>query len=447
MWAGITSSTQEQKEEKYQELAKKGILDEIEKLFMAKDIKEIGKSSAKKSDKKQIISRDLMHTMQISLAKFSTADAEEITRMIIHCDKDTLDNSNVMDFLQTEHLSTIPDNVTKTMGPYSRDFTGPDALKTPPEQDPNELTREDQIYLHTAYELHHYWKARMRALALTRNFEAEYDEISSKLKQVVAVSESLRDSVKLMPVFGLILDIGNYMNDSNKQAVGFKLSSLARLGMVKDDKNESTLMDYVERVVRRQYPQYEGFIEDIGGVVAAQKLNVEQLQADAKRYIDNISNVQASLDAGNLSDPRKFHPEDRVSQVVQRSMKEARRKAEQMGLYLEEMKRVFDDILTFFGDDNKDENARREFFGKLANFVLEYKVRLIPSSFAQPARRLLILAEIPREKHGPRGYVAAQRGQHAPQTGRHATRRRSYNCGTRRRTALPRRHRSHGHSS
>ena len=66
----------------------------------------------------------------------------------------------------------------------------------------------------------------MRALALTRTFEAEYDEVSDKLKQVVAVSESLRDSVSLMNVLGLILDIGNYMNDSNKQASGFKLSSL-----------------------------------------------------------------------------------------------------------------------------------------------------------------------------------------------------------------------------
>jgi cytokinesis protein len=54
-------------------------------------------------------------------------------------------------------------------------------------------------------------------------------------------------------------------------------------------------------------------------------------------------------------------------------MKEARRKAEQMQLYLTEMNRVYDDILTFFGDDNKDDNARRDFFGKLANFVNEYK--------------------------------------------------------------------------
>lgn len=373
LWATHTP-TSELKEEKYQELSKKGILDEIEKLFMAKEIKQIGKTSGKaKDEKKQIINRDLMHTMQISLSKFSTLDANEIVRSIIHCDKEILDNPNVMDFLQLEHLCTIPDNVAKQMAPYSKDWTGPDAMNTERESDPNELTREDQIYLYTAYELHHYWKARMRALTLTRNYEADYDEIAGKLKNVVNVSESLRDSVKLMPVFGLILDIGNYMNDTNKQAVGFKLSSLARLGMVKDSNNESTLMDYVERVVRKQYPQYEDFTDDIAGVLTTKKINIEQLQADAKKYITNINNVQSTLDAGSLSDSKRFHPEDRVSQVVQRSMKEARRKAEQMQLYLDEMNRVYDDILTFFGDDNKDDNARRDFFGKLANFVNEYK--------------------------------------------------------------------------
>ncbi|KAK5109208.1 hypothetical protein LTR62_007190 [Meristemomyces frigidus] len=373
MW-GANTPTMEQKEEKYQEMSKKGILDEIDKLFQAKEIKQIGKSSAKaKSDKKQLISRDLSHTMQIAFNKHKNADTEDVVRMIIHCDKEILDDEQAMNFLQAEYMCTIPDNVTKLMGPYSRDWTSPDALQTPREQDPVELTREDQLFLYTAYELHHYWKARMRALALTRSYETEYDEISAKLKQVVAVSESLRDSVKLVPVLELILDVGNYMNDTNKQAQGFKLSSLARLGMVKDTSNESTLMDLIERVVRTQYPAYEGFTDDIGGVIAAQKLNIEQLQGDARKYIENISNVQASLDAGNLSDASRFHPEDRVSVVVQRSMKEARRKAEQMSLYLGEMNRVYDDILTFFGDDCRDETARREFFGKLAGFVGEYK--------------------------------------------------------------------------
>lgn len=293
--------------------------------------------------------------------------------MIIHCDKEVLDNNVVMDFLQKDDMCNISENTVKVMAPYSKDWTGPNANNEDREQDPAELTREDQLYLFTAYELHHYWKSRMRALALTRTFELEYDQVSEKLKQVVAVSESLRDSVSLMNVLGLILDIGNYMNDSNKQASGFKLSSLARLAMVKDEKNESTFADLVERIVRTQYPEWEGFTQDINGVVTAQKLNVEQLQLDAKRYIDNIKNIQMSLDSGNLSDPKKFHPQDRVSQVVQRSMKDARRKAEQMQLYLEDMIRTYDDIMVFYGEDPTDENSRRDFFSKLATFVTEWK--------------------------------------------------------------------------
>ena len=109
----------------------------------------------------------------------------------------------------------------------------------------------------------------MRALTLTMNFEAEYDEISKKLKEVVDVSEAIRDSTSLMSVLALILDIGNYMNDANKQASGFKLSSLSRLAMVKDDKNESTFADLIERIVRNQYSQWEVFVDDIAGVVPA----------------------------------------------------------------------------------------------------------------------------------------------------------------------------------
>lgn len=375
VWAAH-APTHEAKEEKYTELAKKGVLDEVERLFMAKETKILkgGSAAKQRKDKKQIISNDLSKTFQIAMAKFSQVPVDDLVRMIIHCDAEILDNNVVMDFLQRDELCTIPDNVAKLMAPYSKDWTGPDAANTEREQDINELTREDQIYLQTAYELNHYWKARMRALALTRSFEPDYDHISAKLKDVVRVSESLRDSVALMNVLGLILDIGNFMNDSNKQAQGFKLSSLARLGMVKDDKNESTFADLVERIVRNQYPEWQNFTDEIAGVISVQKLNVDQLRTDAKKYIDTIKNVQMSLDAGNLSDPKKFHPQDRVSQVVQRSMKEARRKAEQMQLYLDEMAKSFDDIMTFYGEDNTDDNARREFFAKLALFLQEWKV-------------------------------------------------------------------------
>ncbi|KAL4899718.1 hypothetical protein BDW74DRAFT_183527 [Aspergillus multicolor] len=374
VWA-THGTTPQEKEEKYVELAKRGVLDEVERLFMAKETRIFGGSGASKQrkDKKQIISNDLSKNFQIALSKFSQFPADDVVRRIIHCDTEILDNMVVMEFLQRDEMCTIPENVSKLMAPYSKDWTGPDAASSQREQDPGELTREDQIYLYTAFELNHYWKARMRALALTRSYEPDYEHISLKLREVVRVSESLRDSVSLMNVLGLILDIGNFMNDANKQAQGFKLSSLARLGMVKDDKNETTFADLVERIVRNQYPEWEDFTEQISGVIGLQKLNVDQLRTDAKKYIDNIKNVQASLDAGNLSDPKKFHPQDRVSQITQRSMKEARRKAEQMQLYLEEMVKSYDDIMVFYGEDNTDDGARRDFFAKLATFLQEWK--------------------------------------------------------------------------
>lgn len=371
-WAAHTPSVEE-REEKYNELSRRGILDEVEKLFVAKEIKKIGGSGGKKDDKKQLISSDLRKAFEIAFAKHSQSSVDKIVQMIIHCDDIIITNQGIMDFLSKDDMCNINDNVAKQMAPYSKDLTGPDAMNQTREMDPEELTRQDQLYLYTAFELHHYWKSRMRALALTQSFEVDYDEIIAKMQDVVTVSESLRDSVALMNVLGLILDIGNYMNDANKQARGFKLSSLARLGMVKDDKNESTLADLVERIVRNQYPEWEGFADDITAVTTAQKINIEQLQTDAKKYIDNVKNVQMSLDNGNLSDPKKFHPQDRVGQVVQRVMKEARRKAEQMQVYLEEMMKTYKDIMLFYGEDPADENARRDFFTKLATFVIEWK--------------------------------------------------------------------------
>ncbi|RMZ89513.1 hypothetical protein DV736_g3253, partial [Chaetothyriales sp. CBS 134916] len=372
VWAGSTNA--DAKEEKFKELQKKGVLDEVEKLFFAKDIKILGSGPGKgKNDKKQLISSDMMRNFSVAMAKFKKYSADEVVRKIIHCDREVLDDVNTMDFLQREDLCTVPENLAKLMAPYSKDWTGPDALTSKREQDPSELTREDQIYLQTSYELHHYWKSRMRALALTRNYEADYDHISQKMNKVVDASESLRNSVKLMNVFGVILDLGNYMNDANKQASGFKLSSLARLAMIKDEKNEMSFADFVERTVRNQYGQYEPFVDEIWSVVAVAKVNVDQLQTDAKKYIETIANVQSSLDAGNLSDAKKFHPQDRVAQVVQRSMKDARRKAEQMQLILDETTRTYNEIMTFFGEDPRDDNDRRDFFNKLANFLLEWK--------------------------------------------------------------------------
>lgn len=440
---GQTSLSLEEREAMYQELSRKGILDEVEKLFLAKEIKAIGKAAGRKSEKKQLISGDVQKQIEISLKKFQSQSVQDVVRMILQCGKEILDHESVMSFLKHENMCNVPDNLAKLMVPYSKDWTGPRDAKR--EQDPEELTREDQIYLYTAFELRHYWRQRMRALALTRSFEPEYDEISAKLKEVVNVSNSITESASLLNVMSFILRIGNFMNETNKQAQGFKISSLGRLSVVKDATNEGTLQDFVERTCRHKFPGWEDFIEDIAGVVAAQKLNVDMLKQEASAYINNIKNVQMSLDSGTLSNTSLFHPDDRVVVVAQRSMKEARLKAEHMQLLLDDMDNTYNAIMDFFGEDHKDENARRVFFKQLADFVGEWKVCLTLSFLPRRSDTNSHATEIQREELVTRGNTPPQRSIDETQTScaTHCL----YHCPRRlSRPTLTRRHRRNGRS-
>jgi cytokinesis protein len=129
MWQAH-APTHEDKEAKYVELSKRGVLEEVEKLFMAKEIKIIGANSGKKSDKKQLISRDLMQNFGISMAKYSHMSADDVVNKIIHCDKEILDSPVIMEFLQKDDMCIVPDNLAKLMAPSAR--TGLGATLVPP---------------------------------------------------------------------------------------------------------------------------------------------------------------------------------------------------------------------------------------------------------------------------------------------------------------------------
>jgi len=251
------------REDVFEELSKKGILEEMERMFFFKETRLLKKSQNAGEKKKEFLDAGIVKAFQIALSKYASIPPMQVVAKIVNCDKDMLDNSAIMDFLQREELATISDNLMKNLAPYAVDWTEPGADGKKRESDPNDLRREDLIYLETAYNLHHYWKSRVRALALTRSLDPDYTELQSKLHQVVRVSDTVRACKAFQDVLELILQMGNYMNDTTKQVTGFKLGTLSRLVNVKDDKNQRTFMDYVEMTVRKKFPHLEGFIDEL----------------------------------------------------------------------------------------------------------------------------------------------------------------------------------------
>lgn len=353
------------------ELMTKGIFDEIELIFAAKEIKKLATKKKEDIDKLTFLSRDVAQQFGINLHSFNNLSDEEIVAKILRCDKDIITNPAILEFFGKEDIVEVTNTMARNFEPYSTDYKMDQISK--PDKDPNELQKPDRIYLELIYNLQHYWKSRIRALAVMSSFEKEYDELVFKLRSIDEAVENIKNSQHLKSVFEIILTVGNYMNDSTKQAQGFKLSSLQRLSFMKDDKNSMTFLHYVEKIVRTQYPQLLNFLDDLSKCLEISKFSIETIANDCKDYAQSIKNVQSSIDIGNLSDVSKFHPHDKILKLVLPVLPKAKRKGEllldQSGYTLKE----FDQLMRYFGEDPSDSFVRNSFISKFGNFVKDFK--------------------------------------------------------------------------
>ncbi|SCU95350.1 LAMI_0F02124g1_1 [Lachancea mirantina] len=366
----------EGKAEKFaDELYEKGILSRLEHAFAAREIKNLSSRKKNDLDKLSFLSRDVSQQFGINLHMYSSIEPDEVVNKILRCDRDFLETPSVIEFLSKQEITEVSNNLARNFAPYSTDWEGIKSVgdERAPERDVTELQRADQLYLALIVNLQSYWTSRMRAIKMITTFEKEYVELVNKLRSLDAAVSAVQNSEYLRNVFDVILAVGNFMNDSSKQAQGFKLATLQRLTFIKDEKNTMTFLNYVEKIVRETYPAFNKFLLDLEPVLPAVKISIEHLTKDCKEFSQNISNVERSIKIGNLSDSSRFHPEDRILMKVLPLLPDAQRKGE---LLLDEMKLTlleFDNLMKMFGEDATDRFARNSFFKKFADFMQEYK--------------------------------------------------------------------------
>ncbi|SCU96699.1 LADA_0H02278g1_1 [Lachancea dasiensis] len=357
------------------ELYQKGVLLKLETAFAAREIKSLAGKKKKDSDKVSFLSRDVSQQFGINLHMYSALTVEQLVDKVLKCDRDFLDTPSVIEFLSKPEIVEVSTNLARNFLPYSIDWEGVSRVEDakPPEKDPSELQRADHIYLELFVNLQTYWSSRMRAIKVITSYEKDYNDLVHKLRMIDKATCAIQQSQSLRSVLDIILAVGNFMNDTSKQAQGFRLATLQRLTFIKDDKNSMTFLNYVETIVRETYPEFNSFIKELEPVIAAVKISIEQVAQDCKEYSQGIVNVERSVDIGNLSDSLKFHPNDRILLKVLPILPEARKKGD---LLVDEMKLTlleFDNLMKLFGEDAVDKFSRNSFFKKFADFLQEYK--------------------------------------------------------------------------
>ncbi|CAL9733133.1 protein Bni1p [Monosporozyma unispora] len=357
------------------DLFEKGVLSDLEKAFAAREIKSLSARRKEDLDKVTFLTRDISQQFGINLHVYANIAVDDLVTKILKCDKDILQNPSVVEFLSKPEIVEVSVNLNRNFAPYSTDWDGVKTIEEAksPEKDPSELQRADQIYLDLMVNLQSYWSSRMRAIKVITSYEKEYSELLEKLRRVDKAVSSLQSSENLKNVFNLILAMGNFMNDASKQAQGFKLATLQRLTFIKDTSNNMTFLNYVESIVRKNYPKFNDFLKDLEPVLNVVKISIEQLVNDCRDFSNTIINVQRSIDIGNLSDSSKFHPLDRVLIKVLPVLPEARKKGD---LLTDEVKLTimeFNNLMQVYGEDSSDKFAKDSFFKKFADFLQEYK--------------------------------------------------------------------------
>ncbi|GAV48517.1 hypothetical protein ZYGR_0K00220 [Zygosaccharomyces rouxii] len=357
------------------DLYEKGVLAGLEKAFAAREIKNL--ATKKKEDLKKIsfLSHDFSQQFGINLHMYSQMSVNDLVNKILRCDRDFMQTPSVIEFLSKSEITEVSVNLARNFSPYSTDWDGIKSVEDakPPEKDPNDLQRADQIYLQLIFNLQAYWSSRMRAIKVITTYDKEYLELVTKLRKVDKAVGAILKSENLSNIFNVILAVGNFMNDTAKRAQGFKLSTLQRLTFIKDTTNSMTFLNYVEKIIRGNYPSFNDFLKELEPVLDVTKISIDQLVNDCNEYCQAVTNVERSIEIGNLSDSSKFHPLDRVLIKVLPVLPEARKKCDLLDDEVRLSIMEFESLMQKYGEDTGDKFAKNSFFKKFADFVQEYK--------------------------------------------------------------------------
>ncbi|KAG7924352.1 hypothetical protein KL905_000506 [Ogataea polymorpha] len=347
-----------------------GVLDDLESQFYAVESKAFKpKAVVAKNTKRSFLSRDLQQQFGINLYQYSAIPEMEFVAKMLRCDRSLVQNSSLVDFFCNDALTEISPNLMRDFAPYSTNYI----QNHKPKKDPSELDRLDRIYLELCFNLRHYWTERSKCISVCYNYERDLEDMARDLQVLENAVEEVRGSTSLVQVLYIIKGLGNFMNDASKSANGFKLSTLQRLKYLKDSKNTTTLLNYIEKVIRTRFSEYANFADEISAVHKAHNVSIDTLASEFKELLRNVEFCNKALTDGCLSDPAKLHPDDRIMSFAKSRIAVAQTKIKEFDAKLTIVIDSFEQLMEKFGERVKDESARTSFFSKFKLFVDDYK--------------------------------------------------------------------------
>jgi alkylhydroperoxidase/carboxymuconolactone decarboxylase family protein YurZ len=208
-------------------------------------------------------------------------------------------------------------------------------------------------------------------------FKNHFYEMSSMIRPdietVISAVDELLASDSLHRLLSIILALGNFLNGSRKQIMGFRINSLGKLKDLKSTTGGKNLLEYLVQFIaeREDLKDLLKFSNTIRSVPKAARIEPEKLQKDLSTLSGGLEKTSKFMDVKVIGDQDKF--KEKLEQFLDDGNYTFNKICESR----DEMTKKVKELAVFFGEDpTKLVDSYASFFGDLAKFIESFnKVR------------------------------------------------------------------------
>ncbi|XP_065610709.1 uncharacterized protein LOC136060256 isoform X2 [Cyrtonyx montezumae] len=225
---------------------------------------------------------------------------------------------------------------------------------------PSELHIVDQFMLEMCKIPH--LGQRLDLLLAIRELPVSMGDLEPLINQKIQATKQLHSSQKFIAVLEYILAIGNHLNENagKEKAKGFRLSSLAKLSLLRGKERTFTLLHALVEQISFHEPDLVKFSQEL--------TEFEAVPDVLKKELENVTQCR------RLIKPRTSKATPQESQFC-RELKDLIQKYEgdlsQLSKRCEEMKRLYSSVLVKFGEPQDLDS--QELFGWISSFIMEFR--------------------------------------------------------------------------
>ncbi|XP_005423693.2 formin-like protein 19 [Geospiza fortis] len=214
---------------------------------------------------------------------------------------------------------------------------------------------------------------RLDLLLSIRELPESIRDLEPLIAQNIQASKQLQSSPKFVAVLEYILAMGNHLNEKagKEVAKGFRLSSLAKLSLLRGrDRTFTLLHALVEQILSHQ-PELATFPQELTEFEAVPDASMKGLSAEVDVLRKELENL---IQCRRLLKPKASKATPQESQFC-KELKDLIQKYEgdlsQLSKRCEEMKKLYSNVLVRFGEPADLDS--QELFGWICSFICEFR--------------------------------------------------------------------------